>query len=138
MNFFKINRGLEVNLPATLTDGYCYFCTDTTNFYIDFLDTNGILTRSKLSSKYADELRYTDGESYVYVNPADIATKTELNELASTVAYINDTDNGTVEGVETADNSLPTVTTADNGKFLRVVNGAWAAVEIENAEEATY
>lgn len=138
MNFFKINRGLEVNLPATLTDGYCYFCTDTTNFYIDFLDTNGILTRSKLSSKYADELRYTDGESYVYVNPADIATKTELNELASTVAYINDTDNGTVEGVETADNSLPTVTTADNGKCLRVVNGAWAAVEIENAEEATY
>lgn len=136
--FFKINRGLEANLPATLTNGYCYFCTDTTNFYIDFLDTNGILTRSKLSSKYADELRYTDGESYVYVNPADIATKTELNELASTVAYINDTDNGTVEGVETADNSLPTVTTADNGKFLRVVNGAWAAVEIENAEEATY
>ena len=28
---------------------------------------------------------------------------------------------------------VPSVTTADNGKFLRVVNGAWAAVEIANA-----
>lgn len=29
--------------------------------------------------------------------------------------------------------TLPNVTTADNGKILRVVNGAWAAVEIANA-----
>ena len=28
---------------------------------------------------------------------------------------------------------VPTVTTADNGKFLRVVNGAWAVVEVDNA-----
>lgn len=28
---------------------------------------------------------------------------------------------------------LPTVTTSDNGKFLRVVNGAWAAATVENA-----
>ena len=28
---------------------------------------------------------------------------------------------------------LPTVTAADNGKFLRVVNGAWAAAEIASA-----
>ena len=28
---------------------------------------------------------------------------------------------------------VPAVTTSDNGKFLRVVNGAWAAVEIANA-----
>ena len=28
---------------------------------------------------------------------------------------------------------LPSVTTSDNGKFLRVVNGAWAAAEIQNA-----
>ena len=30
-------------------------------------------------------------------------------------------------------NSLPTVTASDNGKFLRVVNGAWAAAEIASA-----
>ena len=34
--------------------------------------------------------------------------------------------------------SLPTVTTADNGKFLRVVNGVWAAVEIANANGGSF
>lgn len=33
---------------------------------------------------------------------------------------------------------VPTVTTADNGKFLRVVNGAWAAVEIANANGGSF
>ena len=28
---------------------------------------------------------------------------------------------------------VPVVTTSDNGKFLRVVNGAWAAVSISDA-----
>ena len=36
------------------------------------------------------------------------------------------------EAVDIA-NSLPTVTASDNGKFLRVVNGAWAAAEIASA-----
>ena len=34
--------------------------------------------------------------------------------------------------------SLPEVTIADNGKFLRVVGGAWAAVNLPNAEEASF
>ncbi len=34
--------------------------------------------------------------------------------------------------------SLPTVTTADNGKFLRVVNGLWAAVAIANANGGSF
>ena len=33
---------------------------------------------------------------------------------------------------------VPSVTTADNGKFLRVVNGAWAAVEIPNANGVSF
>ena len=33
---------------------------------------------------------------------------------------------------------LPTVTTADNGKFLRVVNGAWAAVSISDANGVSF
>lgn len=33
---------------------------------------------------------------------------------------------------------VPSVTTADNGKFLRVVNGAWAAVEIANANGVSF
>lgn len=33
---------------------------------------------------------------------------------------------------------VPAVTTADNGKFLRVVNGAWSAVEIANANGGSF
>ena len=33
---------------------------------------------------------------------------------------------------------VPAVTTADNGKFLRVVSGAWAAVEIPNANGGSF
>ena len=33
---------------------------------------------------------------------------------------------------------MPSVTTADNGKLLRVVNGAWAAVEIANANGGSF
>ena len=34
--------------------------------------------------------------------------------------------------------SVPSVTTADNGKFLRVANGAWAAVESANANGVSF
>lgn len=33
---------------------------------------------------------------------------------------------------------MPVVTEADNGSFLRVVDGAWAAVSVESAEEASF
>lgn len=33
--------------------------------------------------------------------------------------------------------TLPTVTAADNGKILQVVDGVWTAVEIPNAEEVS-
>ena len=33
---------------------------------------------------------------------------------------------------------IPSVTTSDNGKFLRVVSGAWAAVEIANANGGSF
>ena len=33
---------------------------------------------------------------------------------------------------------VPAVTTSDNGKFLRVVNGAWAAVKVSNANGVSF
>ena len=46
----------------------------------------------------------------------------------------------TADGQEWKDatKELPNVTTADNGKFLRVVNGVWAAVEIANANGGSF
>ena len=46
----------------------------------------------------------------------------------------------TADGQEWKDaaKELPNVTTADNGKFLRVVSGAWAAAEIANANGGSF
>lgn len=33
---------------------------------------------------------------------------------------------------------LPAVTTSDNGKFLRVVGGAWAAVTVDSANGVSF
>lgn len=46
-----------------------------------------------------------------------------------------DFTNATVTGLS---GLLPTVTASDNGKFLRVVNGAWAAATVENANGVSF
>ena len=33
---------------------------------------------------------------------------------------------------------IPPVTTSDNGKFLRVVDGAWAVASVPSAEEVAF
>lgn len=67
---------------------------------------------------------------------------------ATDVSAIPSTLTGTVGQVltKTADGQewkdaakeLPAVTASDNGKFLRVANGAWAAVEIANANGGSF
>ena len=51
MALFKISKGVSTNLPALSVskDGYCYFTTDDSLFYIDW-EANGILTRSALNA----------------------------------------------------------------------------------------
>lgn len=68
---------------------------------------------------------------------SDIPTiPTELKNPYSLNIKIGDTttsyDGSAAETVEIP-KGVPSVTTADNGKFLRVVNGAWAAAEIASA-----
>lgn len=45
---------------------------------------------------------------------------------------------GTRYTATTANQFLPSVTASDNGKFLRVVNGVWTAVEIANANGGSF
>lgn len=125
MALFKICRGVETNLPTTLTSGYCYFCTDTTNFYIDYTDTYGALTRAKIASKYADKLRYTEDGNFIELDPTDIVTKSNY-ETAIGVAtsdkngLMSSSDKTKLDGVESgaqvnvqADYSQNDTTTAD-------------------------
>lgn len=125
MALFKICRGAETNLPTTVTSGYCYFCTDTTNFYIDYTDTYGALTRAKIASKYADKLRYTEDGNFIELDPTDIVTKSNY-ETAIGVAtsdkngLMSSSDKTKLDGVESgaqvnvqADYSQNDTTTAD-------------------------
>lgn len=39
---------------------------------------------------------------------------------------------------EKGDSDLPEVTSSDNGKILRVVNGEWSAVTLDNANGVSF
>lgn len=101
---FKILRGDEKNLPQTLTDGYCYFLKDKHYFYCDYKDSNGNLARAKLSSEYADKLRYIalDGAT-IELDPENIATKDYVDDIINSInvgpTYDETTGNLTIKTV---------------------------------------
>ena len=125
MAVFKINRGLEKNLPTALTDGYAYFCTDNQNFYIDFIDGSGVITRKKLGVEYAEKLRYLDGGSYVEIDPTKIATTDGNNLFTGRNQFKSDA------GIVIID--------ADSGKSVRItpplLNGAHATQILSTDED---
>lgn len=51
---------------------------------------------------------------------------------------LNETNEVSHEDVDLESDHLPYITASDNGKLLQVVNGAWAAVTIENAAGGSY
>lgn len=87
MALMKFQRGFEANLPSTMTDGVVYFCKDTGNWYVDHLNESGNLTRSKISAKYADKLRYVEGSDTIEISPTDILTKTNTTAYTPTSDY---------------------------------------------------
>lgn len=122
MALFKICRGAETNLPTTLISGYCYFCTDTTNFYIDYTDTYGALVRSKIAAKYADKLRYSQDGNYVEIDPTNIVTNSNYDTL--------------INAATTSKNGL--MAAADKKKLDGIASGANKTVvdtEVSDASE---
>ena len=82
------------------------------------------------------------------VTTGDVASKddiptipTELKNPYSLNIKIGDTTttyDGSTEQTVEIPKGVPAVTAADNGKFLRVVNGAWAAATVENANGVSF
>ena len=56
MALFKVSKGLKANLPSAKTEGYCWYTTDDSLFYIDYKDKNGTLQRKALNAKDAETL----------------------------------------------------------------------------------
>ena len=123
--------------------------------YVGLYDNNkDIVTKDKLDAVEAaipTKTSQLDNDSgFITSAPVtSVNAKTGAVTLSATdVSAIPSTLTGTAGQVltKTADGQewkdaakeLPAVTTADNGKFLRVVNGAWAAVEIANANGGSF
>lgn len=70
-----------------------------------------------------------------------VLSATDVSAIPSTLTgTVGQVLTKTADGQEWKDaaKELPNVTTADNGKFLRVVSGKWAAVEIANANGGSF
>lgn len=74
-----------------------------------------------------------DVSSSIYTVISRIPTKT--SELLNDSGFITKNDLPEIGG---GSSGLPEVSEADNGKFLMVENGAWAAVAVPSAEEAVF
>lgn len=70
---------------------------------------------------------YVISDGVVYVVKIVSPSHLECNKLVDISPDLS-------EYAKKTDITMPTVTETDNGKFLRVVNGAWSAVTVENAE----
>ena len=87
----------------------------------------------------------------LYDEKEDIVTKDKLDAVEAAIPTKTsqlDNDSGFITSAPVTSvngktgavtvREVPIVTTADNGKFLRVVSGAWAAVEIPNANGGSF
>ena len=95
MALFKVNRGSEENLPLVMNDGWAYFCTNSGNFYIDWADENGNLTRSQINAGVAEKLRYTDNGEYVEIDVtaiSDMISKVHQHENMNVLNEITEDD----------------------------------------------
>ena len=97
------------------TDGITPHIGDNGNWYLGDTDTG-------------NPSRGADGKDGAGMD----ITGATVGQIAKITAVDTDGKPTKWEPVDMA-NSLPTVTASDNGKFLRVVNGAWAAAEIASA-----
>lgn len=56
MALFKPLLGKRENLPAALTSGYAYFCTDDGSFWIDYMDSDRVVKRKQINAQEAEKL----------------------------------------------------------------------------------
>ena len=84
MALFKISKGLNTNLPTTITEGYCWYTYDDSKFYIDYKDEKGVLTRKALNAKDAETLTGASLETILNSSNLEIPTsKAVLDALAN-------------------------------------------------------
>lgn len=95
MALFKVFRGNEADLPAKMTDGWAYFCTDTSNLFIDYED-GSVLKRAQLNAKDAETLAGASLSTLqtIFSSISHTHTMKDISDLQDTFDNIqNDLDN---------------------------------------------
>lgn len=114
MALFKISKGLKANLPITKTEGYCWYTTDDSLFYIDYKDSNGTLQRKAINAKDAETLTGANLSTILSSSDIEIPTsKAVLDKLDEKVDKI------TGKGLSTND-----YTTDEKNKLSNIEAGA--------------
>ena len=117
---FTINRTVN-----TSDGGFTYSADKTFAEILEASQTREVIAKDYAGNYY--DLTYapetTDTSILFQLRVTDMVT----NQYAKKVHYTINSDN-TIVCDEFTINSLPAVTTSDNGKVLQVVNGAWTAV----------
>lgn len=83
MALFKVSRGNSTTLPATLTDGWAYFCTDTGEFFIDYADAEGNLFRKQINADEAKKLAGYDIANAINDSVVEIPTSKAVMDAIS-------------------------------------------------------
>ena len=102
MALFKISKGLKANLPSTKTEGYCYYTTDDSLFYIDYKDASGNLQRKALNAQDAETL--TGASLATILNSSDIeipTSKAVLDAISGAKSYADTGDETTLQSAKT-------------------------------------
>ena len=86
MALFKVSKGLDTNLPETLTEGYCWYTYDNSKFYIDFKDENGVLSRKALNAQEAEKLTGYDVATILNASDVEIPTSKAVMDAISTAS----------------------------------------------------
>ena len=123
---------IKVN-PRTKPESYVYTETEVLNYntVMEKIDTIE-LTPGPQGPEGPQGEPGRDG--HTPVKGTDYWTETDKAEIvADVIAAIPGGGGGSGGG-----SGLPEVTAADNGKFLRVVEGAWAAAVVPNGEEMKF
>ena len=92
----------------------------------------------KLDDKYVpDTIQRVGDDVIINSSTVDSTKKFKITVDDSGTPTVTNADDSTISWTPTKE--LPTVTTSDSGKFLRVsATGEWAAETISNAEEASF
>lgn len=133
MALFKISKGLKANLPSTKTEGYCYYTTDDSLFYIDYKDSNGALQRKALNAQDAETLMGASLQTIL--NSSDIEIPTSKAVLAA-LAGKSDA-NHAHDGRYYTETEIDSKVSAINTLITNITNGTTEVGKAARATSAT-